>query len=478
MQRHTKIIATLGPSVADEASVRSLVEAGMDVARLNFSHGDHELHALFARWVRTAAKDLGRSVAVLQDIQGPKLRVGEFEQGSVILEEGAEVRLSPSGGAGGRADWIPVGFEALVEDVAPGAHVLLADGLIRLVVTGVAGEELIADVVVGGELDDHKGVAFPDSQLSLENVTPKDEVDLAFGRKIGVDYVAASFVRSGADVKRISDLTGDVPVIAKIELAQAYSNLDGIIDEAFGVMIARGDLGVQLPLERIPLIQADILERANAAGRISITATEMLESMTRSPRPTRAEVTDVATAVQSGTDAVMLSGETAVGDYPTQAVAAMAEICGVVEGGTLSGRGDQPVPFVGDRNSVASAVSLAATQVADNVDARTIVAFTESGNTARLLSKYRPESAIVAFSPNWTTRNRMALFWGVAPHDFEREIYTDNEIASAAAILAEENIADLGETVVMVAGVPPNVRAATNLLKVHVVGELPGGLGS
>ena len=201
MQRHTKIIATLGPSVADEGSVRSLVEAGMDVARLNFSHGDHELHALFARWVRTAARDLGRSIAVLQDIQGPKLRVGEFEQGSVILEEGAEVRLSPSGGAGGRADWIPVGFEALVEDVAPGAHVLLADGLIRLVVTGVAGEELIADVVVGCELDDHKGVAFPDSHLSLENVTPKDEADLAFGRKIGVDYVAASFVRSGADVK-------------------------------------------------------------------------------------------------------------------------------------------------------------------------------------------------------------------------------------------------------------------------------------
>ena len=477
MHRHTKIIATLGPSVADEDGVRSLVEAGMDVARLNFSHGAYELHESFARWVRDAAKDLGRPVAVLQDIQGPKLRVGEFDQGSVVLAQGAEVRLSPSRGAG-RADLIPVGHKALVEDVAPGERVLLADGLIRLVVTGIAGEELDAEVVVGGELFDNKGVAFPDSRLSMENVTPKDEADLAFGRKIGVDYVAASFVRSGADVKRIADLTDDVPVIAKIELAQAYSNLDEILEEAFGVMVARGDLGVQLPLERIPLIQADILERANAAGRISITATEMLESMTKSPRPTRAEVTDVANAVQTGTDAVMLSGETAVGDYPAQTVAAMAEICRVVEDGTLSRRGDQPVPFVGDGNRVASAVAQAATQVAVNVEAKTIVAFTESGNTARLISKYRPESAIVAFSPNPTTRNRMALFWGVAPYDFEREIYTDNEIASAAAILAEEGIAASGETVVMVAGVPPNVRASTNLLKVHVVGDLPGGLGS
>ena len=478
MQRHTKIVATLGPSVADEGGVRSLIEAGMDVARLNFSHGDHELHESFARWVRDAAKDLGRTVAVLQDIQGPKLRVGEFEQGSVILEQGAEVRLIPSGGAGGRADLIPVRHDGLLEDVASGDRVLLADGLLRLVVTGVTGEELVAEVVAGGELSDNKGVAFPDSQLSLENVTPKDEADLAFGRKIGVDYVAASFVRSGADVKRIADLTDDAPVIAKIELAQAYSNLDGILEEAFGVMIARGDLGVQLPLERLPLIQADILERANAAGRISITATEMLESMTKSPRPTRAEVTDVATAVQTGTDAVMLSGETAVGDYPAQAVEAMAEICRVVEDGTLSRRGDQPVPFVGDGNRVASAVSLAATQVAANVGAKTIVAFTESGNTARLISKYRPEAAIFAFSPNATTRNRMALFWGVAPRDFEREVYTDNEIAAASAILEKEGLAASGESVVMVAGVPPNVRASTNLLKVHVVGELPGGLGS
>jgi len=340
------------------------------------------------------------------------------------------------------------------------------------------GSRLRAKVVVGGVLSDHKGVAFPDSHLSLETVTPKDEKDLAFGRALGVDYVAASFVRSKIDVESVARLAGDTPIIAKIELAQAYENLDDILDASFGVMVARGDLGVQLPLERIPLIQSDILKRTNATGRISITATEMLESMTKSPRPTRAEVTDVANAVQTGTDVAMLSGETAVGDYPIESIRAMAEICRVVEEGTLSERGERPVAFVGEGNRIASAVAQAATHVALNVDARAIVAFTESGNTARLISKYRPESRIVAFSPNPTTRNRMALYWGVTSHEFAREKYTDTEIASASAILQSEAVCSRGDVVVMVAGVPPNVRASTNLVKVHVLGELSGGFGS
>ena len=240
-------------------------------------------------------------------------------------------------------------------------------------------------------------------------------------------------------------------------------------------MVARGDLGVQLPLERIPLIQSDILHRANRAGRISVTATEMLESMTRSARPTRAEVTDVANAVMAGTDAVMLSSETAIGDYPVQAVAAMAKICRTVEEGTLADR--TAVPFVDDENHIASAVAQAATQIALNVGARTIVAFTESGSTARLISKYRPTQRIVAFTPNEMTLRRLALYWGVHPHGFEREVYTDDEMASAASMLAEEGLADDGETVVMVAGVPPNFQASTNLVKVHRIGESAGGLG-
>lgn len=477
MQRHTKIIATLGPAVADPGRIRGLVDAGMDVARLNFSHGEHDLHRRMLEWVRAASKESGRVVAVIQDIQGPKLRVGEFPGGSTALRTGDRVRLSPGGGEG-EAGVIPCGYPALLDDVGPGDRVLLADGLIRLQVVDSSESHLLAEVAMGGELGDHKGIAFPDSKLSLESVTPKDEVDLALGRTLGVDYVAASFVRTGADVARVVSLAGEAPVIAKIELAQAYENLSEILAESFAVMVARGDLGVQLPLERIPLIQAEILSRANAAGRITITATEMLESMTQNPRPTRAEVTDVANAVMAGTDAVMLSGETAVGRYPEQAVQAMAEICRVIEEGTLGQRGRHPIPFVDGGSAVASAVAQAATEVAANVGAGTIVAFTETGNTARLISKYRPEPRIVAFTPSEATMRRMALLWGVSPHGFERRDYTDDEIAAAAEALLGEGVVVPGEVVVMVAGVPPGRQAATNLLKVHVIGEQPGGLGS
>jgi pyruvate kinase len=477
MYRHTKIIATMGPAVADAESVDAMVAAGMDVARLNFSHGDHELHRSFMGWVRDAAKRHSRSVAILQDIQGPKLRVGTFPGGSVHLIAGSEVALAADGGEGS-ARVIPVGYPRLVDDVAVGDRVLLADGLIALRVSGVKEEMLLAEVVHGGALSDHKGVAFPDSRLSVDPVTEKDERDLAFGVSLGVEYVAASFVRTGEDVTTVRQLCDDVPIISKIELAQAYDNLDSILGVSEGVMVARGDLGVQLPLQRLPLIQNDILKRANAAGRISITATEMLESMIHSPRPTRAEVTDVANAVFGGTDAVMLSGETAVGSFPIRAIEEMALICYETEKGTLSERGAHPVPFVGDGNIVASAVAQAATEVAVNVDAGMIVAFTESGNTARLISKYRPEVPINAFTPNPVTERRMALFWGVEPHPLDRRAYTDEEIAAASRYLESQEIAKRGDRVVMVAGVPPGRQASTNLVKVHEIGEDSGGMGS
>jgi pyruvate kinase len=474
MQRHTKIIATLGPSVASQDGVRSLVEAGMDVARLNFSHGGHDLHRQFYDWVRAAANEVGRTIAIMQDIQGPKLRVGEFPGGVISLDANSEVDLVPDGGQGSQ-DRIPVGYDALLDDVSPGDRVILADGLVSCEVVGRSDTALRARVVNGGVLSDHKGVAFPDSSLTVGNITPKDEIDLAFGRELGVDFVATSFVRNGSDVEAVASLAGDVPIIAKIELAQALDNLDEILKVSFGVMVARGDLGVQLPLDRLPLIQTDIIKRANAAGRVAVTATEMLESMTHNPRPTRAEVTDVAHAVMSGTDAVMLSGETAVGDHPAQTVRAMAQICHTIEEGTLP---DQTaVPFVVGENDVASAVAQAATQIAKNVGARVIVAFTESGSTARLISKYRPHQSVVAFTPNTTTRRRMAMFWGIQPHAFERRDYTDDEIAAAATILEEEGVVSAGETVVMVAGVPPNFQASTNLVKVHVIGAVSGSLG-
>jgi len=476
VQRQTKIIATLGPSVGTEDGVRSLVAAGMDVARLNFSHGDHAFHRRMLGWVRSAANELGRTVAVMQDIQGPKLRVGEFPGGKIELEPDSVCELVPESGSGSTGR-IPIGYARLLDDVESGHRVILADGLAMLQVESSSESCLFARVVVGGALSDHKGVAFPDSRLSVASITEKDEVDLAFGTELGVDYVAASFVRKASDVAAVATLAGDSPVIAKIELAQALENLDEIIEASFGVMVARGDLGVQLPLERIPLIQADILSRANAAGAISVTATEMLESMTHSPRPTRAEVTDVANAVMGGTDAVMLSGETAVGDYPAQTVEAMARICQTVEEGTLVDRGENPVAFVGGENDVASAVAQAATQIANNVGSGTIVAFSESGSTARLISKYRPEQRIVAFTPNNATLRRMALYWGVVAHEFKRRDSTDQEMTAAAQHLQEEGLVVEGETVVMVAGVPPNFQASTNLVKVHKVGELSGGLG-
>jgi pyruvate kinase len=473
MQRQTKIIATLGPSVASQDAIRSLVDAGMDVARLNFSHGDHELHRQFYEWVRAAAKEAGRTIAIMQDIQGPKLRVGEFPGGRISLDANTEVDLVPDTGEGA-PDRIPVGYDALLEDVNPGDRVILADGLVACEVVGRTDSALRARVINGGVLTDHKGVAFPDSTLSVGNITPKDEKDLAFGRELGVDFVATSFVRNGADVEAVAALA-DVPIIAKIELAQALDNLDEILKVSFGVMVARGDLGVQLPLDRLPLIQTDIIKRANAAGRVSVTATEMLESMTHNPRPTRAEVTDVAHAVMSGTDAVMLSGETAVGDHPALTVRAMARICQTIEEGTLPEQG--AIPFVVGENDVASAVAQAATQIAKNVGANIIVAFTETGSTARLISKYRPPQRVVAFTPNVTTRRRMALFWGIHPHAFERRDYTDEEIAAAATILAEEGMVAPGENVVKVAGVPPNFQASTNLVKVHQIGSRTGLLG-
>ncbi len=476
MHRQTKIIATLGPAVASEEGVAALVEAGMDAARINFSHGNPQTHTEMVGWVRSASAASGRPVAVIQDIQGPKIRVGVFPTGEIALAKDAVVELVGDDWEGhpGR---IPIGYPGLVRDVHPGHRVLLADGMIELEVTDSGKDSLQARVVIPGILSDHKGVSLPDSRLATSNVTPKDEADLELGRRLGVDYVAASFVRTREDVEAVKALVGDAPVISKIELARALENLDEIIDASFGVMVARGDLGVQVPLERLPLIQSDILERANVMGLVTVTATEMLESMTHSPRPTRAEVTDVATAVMAGTDAVMLSGETAIGAYPFETVRAMSRICQTVEEGTLSRRGAFPVGFVGDGNQVASAVAQAATQIALNVGARFIVAFTESGSTARLISKYRPEQRVHAFSPSEATRNRMALFWGVSPHPFERRASTDEEMAEAAKLLEGAGVVSTGESVVMVAGVPPNVQASTNLVKVHRIGEPSGLLG-
>jgi pyruvate kinase len=465
MGRRTKIIATLGPATDDRASIDALVAAGLDVARLNFSHGDHDVHRRRFDQVREASEAAGRPVAILQDIQGPKIRLGSFPDGGLEVATGDEVRVVSSESAGTGA--VPVVYDGLLDDVRAGERVVLADGLVRLRVEDVTDTCLVCVVEIPGRLSDKKGAAFPDSELSVPAITAKDEVDLAFGQELGVDYVAASFVRTGDDVRRVKELAGGVPVIAKIELAAAYDNLDDILEAADGAMVARGDLGVQLPLETIPVVQEDILRRTNRAGKLSITATEMLESMTHSPRPTRAEVTDVANAITTGTDAVMLSGETAVGDYPLRVVETMARICEETDRHSTHAN----VEYLTGMSPFASATARAAVEIATDMGLSTIVAFTESGTTARLLSKYRPDAQVVAFTAVPAVYRRMALYRGVLPQPFERRDTTDLMLASAEKYLEKEGLADVDEVVVMVAGIPPNVQASTNLVKLHVIGE-------
>ena len=470
--RRTKIIATLGPASADPATISRMVGAGMDVARLNFSHGTHDSHSALIDAVRAAAAEHDRAVAILQDIQGPRIRVGSFPGGVVEIETGSEIRLVSGDGEGDAStvhvqDLDKVRLEA-------GAVVVMNDGLIRLEVVSTGDGDATARVVDGGLLSSQKGVAFPGTQLDLPAVTPKDEQDLSFGAEHGVDLVAASFVTTGADIERVKAIVGDVPVIAKIERLAAYENLDDILALADGAMVARGDLGVELGVAPLPRAQKDILARTNATSAISITATEMLESMTSSPRPTRAEVTDVANAVLDGTDAVMLSAETAAGRYPVRAVETMAAVC--LEAEASPGYPEKTLASPDFEPSFASAIAAAAADAASILGLDMIVAFTESGSTARLVAKYRPAAQIVAFTPHEPTFNRLAMVWGVTPLRFPTLESTDEMIEEAGRRLLDRGMVEPGDSIAMAAGIPPNQQASTNLLKLHVVGAGSGGL--
>jgi len=473
MKRKTKIVATLGPAIDSLDGVRELIGAGLNVARFNFSHGTVKEHIRRHEWVRTAADEAGVSVATMQDIQGPKIRVGTFPGGSVILEQGAEVALQPGEGEGG-ASTIWVAYLEYV-DLEPGSPVLLADGMIRLEVVSVVGSAARARVVGGGKLLNHKGAAFPGSDTGVPVITDKDVEDLAIGREIGFDLIAASFVSSGQDIREIRKHVGNTPIIAKIESTVGYRNLDDILTEADGAMVARGDLGVELNLESVPRAQHEILERTNRAGKLTITATEMLESMITNPRPTRAEVADVYRSVLDGTDAVMLSAETAIGAYPIEAVRMMD---------VISREAEQSPEFVTtpyaamhhDRSPFASAVAQAAVETANRLAVDTIVAFTEAGTTARLLSKQRPWADVYAFTPHEATYRLMALFGCITPLRTPIHRSTDAMLTFAEEYLLEHGIATTGDTTVMVAGIPPNLQASTNLMKVHRVGSATGGV--
>jgi pyruvate kinase len=466
--RKAKIICTMGPASRDEPTLSRLVEAGMDVARLNFSHGTHDDHLRAIANVRKAAENAGRPVGLLLDLQGPKIRVGKIEGGRVMLEAGSEVTITVDGGAPGNATQFACSYEGLPDDVSIGDPVLINDGAIRLEVVGNEDRKVRARVVVGGMLSDHKGINLPGTAVSIPAMTPKDIEDLKFGLEHEVDYVAMSFVRSADDIRLIKRYAPTTPVIAKLEKPQAVDRVDEIAQLAEGVMIARGDLGVEMPLERVPLIQKTAIERTNYYGKIAIVATQMLESMIVSPQPTRAEVSDVANAVLDGADAVMLSAETATGAHPIEAVRTMAAIVEEVE---RSPRFQSMPEAILDRgeSTFATAVARACAAAAQQLGIGTICVYTRTGETARQIAEYRPQAKIVAFTASETAYRRMALYWGVSARKVRKPFETTDEMISAVAqTLVGSGEAMRGEAVVIASAVPPNRPTfGASMMQIH-----------
>lgn len=464
MKRKTKIIATVGPSVDSKNKIHELIDSGADVIRLNFSHGSHEDHKNIVDWVR----DYPKSIAIMQDIQGPKIRTGISQKGT-FLDAGQVVELTSKESVSTDKS-IFINYENLLTDIKPGERIFIDDGQVVMRVIELTGKNMAANIEIGGELRDNQGVAFPDSKLSVSAITLKDKEDLAYGKKIGVDIVAVSFVRKASDITEVKALVeSNIKIIAKIELKEAMKNLDSIIDESDGVMVARGDLGVQLPLEQVPFAQKKILDTANYKGKISITATEMLQSMKTSFRPTRAEVTDITNAILDGTDAVMLSAETSIGDHPNNVVKVMASIC--EEADSNSHYSSMRFKTLSSVDTFATSLAKAAVQVANDIDAKAIVAYTETGSTPLLISNYRPSAPIITFSAKDLTLRQMNILWGVEQTKIERFDTTEEMFKIADSWLQTHKNFKKNDKVVIVAGTPPNQEAATNLLRVMKIGE-------
>ncbi len=467
--RRAKIVCTLGPASSSPEMVERLLRAGMDVARLNFSHGAHNEHAARMTAVRKASGELQRPVAILADLQGPKIRTGRLESGKpVTLRTGQSFSITTAKVLGNSAG-VSTNYTRLPEEVRKGDRILLADGLIELRVLGAQGATVRCEVVNGGELGENKGINLPGVRLKIPAVTPKDRADLAFALEQDVNYVAVSFVRTAADVRAaksaITRAGKNTPVIAKLEKPEAIDNLDAILAVADGVMVARGDLGVEMSPEKVPVVQKHIIARARDYRIPVITATQMLESMCVNPRPTRAEASDVANAIFDGTDAVMLSAETASGKYPVESVGMMDRIIREAEASST----DQPRPRPMAGINVAETISEAICHAAEELRMKVIAVFTESGSTARLVSKYRPRPPIVAFSSNQEVRRRLSLLWGVVPRSIEqvRDIDTLSKIAERR--LLEEKLVRPGDVVGIVAGVPLGVPGTTNFMKLHTI---------
>ena len=474
--RRTKIVCTIGPASSEAEQLDRLVAAGMDVARLNFSHGTHAEHADVIRRIREGEERWGRPIAILQDLQGPKIRLGTFGEGGgqrVDLVPGRTFTLTarPTTGTAERAT---LSHPEYLKELHAGDEILMDDGMIQLRVDAAGADEVRCRVLVGGRISDHKGIALPRVALPMSCLTAKDREDLRFGIQQGIDFVAISFVRSAADIadvrKLLRDQGADVPIVAKLERQEVIANLPGILTMVDAVMVARGDLGLDVPLEDVPQIQKEVIRQARAAKVPVIVATQMLESMVTHVRPTRAEVSDVATAIYDGADAIMLSAETATGRYPAEAVEVMARIAERAEQAavrTLEERRRRKQDGVG----FPEAISDAAATAARVLKARAIVAFTQSGFSARLISQERPEVPIIALTPFAAVQRRLGLTWGVSSRLIRKVVTTDEMIEEIEATLLGDGSVRVNDVIVIISGAPMWVTGTTNLLKLHRVGE-------
>ena len=469
--KRTKIVATLGPASSTTEVIEQLIHAGTNVFRLNFSHGSHEGHLQTIDAIRQAAERTEAYVAILGDLCGPKIRVGRFTEGPVELKMGDKFFLSENPDEPGTPRGIGTSYPHLTKDIKPGNIVLLDDGNISLKATAINGDCVDFEVIDGGLLKDKKGLNMPGIRLSIETITEKDRADLKFMIDNRLDFVALSFVRSGQDVKNLKKMIGEAPIgiIAKIEKPEALSDLESILDECEGIMIARGDLGVEVPIQQVPSIQRHLLQRCSRRGKSVITATQMLESMIENQRPTRAETTDVFNAIVDGSDAVMLSGETAVGKYPVETVKMMAAIAMEAEkiNCQTHDRLNNILPEV-SRN-IEEIVAHSACEAALDASARAIIPFTHSGNTALHISKYHPPTPVIALTPRVEACRRLALSWGVTAILVNDLHNTDEMIIMAEKTLKKRNIVDENDIIVIVAGVPLGVKGNTNLMKLHRV---------
>jgi pyruvate kinase len=471
--RRAKIICTIGPACDSEECIRDLMNLGMDVARLNFSHGTHAEHEHRIKRLRRVARSLKRTICILQDLQGPKIRTGRLKHGKPVeLEAGSVLTITPRK-APGTAALISTDFAGLAREVEPGARVLLSDGRIELIVRAIRGDDVECEVRNGGLLAEHQGINLPGAAVAIPALTEKDKLDLKFGLSHGVDAVALSFVRSADDLRMTKDLMRkygkSVPLIAKLEKPQAIERLEEILEVANAVMIARGDLGVELPPEQVPIIQKRVIQRAALWRKPVITATQMLESMTESPRPTRAEASDVANAIFDGTDVVMLSGETASGRYPRETVAMMVRI--IVEAETsIAQSPPSPRRRENHRYSVAETICESIAHAAEDLRMGAIAVFTESGNTARMLSKHRPKATIYAFSRNLEVCNRMNALWGVVPIHKDKWETAEAMVRTAEKELLPKGLLRSGDVLGLVAGTKLT-SGATNFMRLHMVGE-------